>query len=271
MTTQSWQGSQQRPNPILNDLRTTVPDETAASDTVSPDVEERLWDYALGLLEPDEERQVFRWLAGSPRAEDTLFRIRQAMAQAGVANPIEAEEADEVVESVQTVVLRRVGQRFRSLLGLLSDELAAAAAIVVNLGDGLVGAMGTVGAAEHEMLETPAAVMLDGKTSEPAAPTQGSGVFRIDIPPVAGLAATVIFVAADRTDILVTTSDPPVEGRVRLVRLIESAGKLVEEDTGITAYLRGPEPARLEECPTGMFKIIAPDGRELVVCLGEQP
>jgi hypothetical protein len=253
---------------VVNDIREQRPEGDCLPEPLPLELEQQLWDYALGLLEADDERQVFRWLAASPRAEETLSRIRRAMAEAGVANPIEAAEADEAPEPAAVIVVRRVRERFRSLLDQLSDELAAAAAVVVNLGNGLVGA---AGAAEPRLLGAPAGLTLDAQNHKSGETTPESGVPRIDIPPIAGLAASVIFIAADRTDILVTASDPPVEGRVRLVRLVESAGGLVEEDTGIDGYLRGNEPARLEECPTGILKIIAPDGRQLVVCLGEQP
>lgn len=217
-------------------------------------LQDRLWDYALGLLEPAEERQIIRLLACSPAAEAALAGIRRAMTQAAVANPIEAEQAE------TSPIVQQALERIEATLETMGLGLPSMAGVVVNLGDRLVSAWeGTFGGGKG--LAALGTVLEDEQQPEEPA------LQRIDIGPLHGLAASIIRVSADRLDIEVTASDPPLAGSVRLVRLVASAGKYIEEETGIDAKPTEDGRARLEDCPRGVWRIVASDGRELVVCL----
>jgi len=259
----------------MSDLRIALPDETAESDAVTPEVEEHLWDYALGLLEPDEERQVFRLLAASSRAEDALSQIRQAMAEAGVPNPIAEAEAVEPSPVAATISIAasvdRVGigevdgdsliqaatQRVRKTLAAMGKDLSFLAGIAVTLGDGLAKAL------EGPRLGEPAPALqpvLMG--DETGAPGVGNRVdFAGD-----GWQVSAIRVSDQRTDLFVHTS-PPVEGRVKLLELRPAAGQPQEQDTGISARLVNGQ-ALLRDCPhQGVVKIALSDQRQMVIAL----
>lgn len=241
------------------------------------EVEERLWTYALGLLEPGEERQIFRLLVTNPRAEEILAGIRQAMVQAGIPNPIEDTEAvgavvpSSVSQSVPVASIDRPGigevdvaswstavvQRVRETLAAMGKDLSFLAGIAVKLGDGLAKAL------EGPSLGEPAPALQPVLLGEEAAV---SGVRkRVDFAGD-GWQVSVIRISDQRLDLLVSTS-PPAEGQVRLFQLRPEAGQVQDEDTDISARLVNGE-ALLRDCPDrGVFRIILPDDRRIVIAL----
>ena len=76
---------------IVRDILHPIPHEPL-SRPLAPEVEDLLWDYALGLLEPDDQRRVIRLLAASPRAAEALVRTRRSLVDAGVPHPIQSPE-----------------------------------------------------------------------------------------------------------------------------------------------------------------------------------
>ena len=260
---------------ILRDIQDSLPEEDPLPHPVPPEAQEQLWTYALGLLEPDEERQVFRLLAASSRAEDALSQIRQAMAEAGVPNPIAEAEAVEPSPVAETISIAasvdRVGigevdgdsliqaatQRVRKTLAAMGKDLSFLAGIAVTLGDGLAKAL------EGPRLGEPAPALqpvLMG--DETGAPGVGNRVdFAGD-----GWQVSAIRVSDQRTDLFVHTS-PPVEGRVKLLELRPAAGQPQEQDTGISARLVNGQ-ALLRDCPhQGVVKIALSDQRQMVIAL----
>jgi len=260
---------------ILRDIQDSLPEEDPLPHPVPPEAQEQLWTYALGLLEPDEERQVFRLLAASSRAEDALSQIRQAMAEAGVPNPIAEAEAVEPSPVAETISIAasvdRVGigevdgdsliqaatQRVRKTLAAMGKDLSFLAGIAVTLGDGLAKAL------EGPRLGEPAPALqpvLMG--DETGAPGVGNRVdFAGD-----GWQVSAIRVSDQRTDLFVHTS-PPVEGRVKLLELRPAAGQPQEQDTGISARLVNGQ-ALLRDCPhQGVVKIVLSDQRQMVIAL----
>lgn len=115
---------------LIRDIRFPIPEEPF-SEELPPKVKTSLWNYALEIATPEEEEQVGRWLAVSPRIQQELLRIRRAMEDAGRRCSM-GEEA-EPMPSVLRVVWEKVHQWLAELPGLFSSL----GAVVIDTAKGL--------------------------------------------------------------------------------------------------------------------------------------
>jgi len=212
------------------------------------EVEDLLWDYALGLLEPSEERRIIKLLARSEQAEKILVRIRGSIEEAGMANPIEVPAAARLA-----MVLEIAQENARQALDAVGLSLSSIAGVVVKLADGLVSAL-----EEHRV---PAWQPVMGG-EERKGPTR-VGSLTIPLKPKDGLSGSVIRMPDGQVDIEVRT-EPAAEGRVNLFELIQTEAASVWQPTNISDRLRKGR-ARLKGCREGILKIVSPDGREIVL------
>jgi hypothetical protein len=221
------------------------------TEPLSDEVEDLLWDYAQGLLEPPEENRVIRLLARSPQAEAALAGIRQSLLEAGAPLPIEPEPS----------VLELARRRSISLIAAMSEP-ASLAAVVVNMGDRLMAVVGQAiaGPYLHALEAAPALALGDDEEADQR-PLQ-----RVDIRGGHGLDASIIRLPDNQIDILVKTSNPAATGRVRLLKLEQVGAEVTEQDAVVPEYLASGI-ATLKDCPAGLLRIVVPDGRDLLISL----
>lgn len=249
---------------VMRDLADPLPEEPWP-ERLPPEVEELLWEYAMGLADPAEEDRAIAIVARSARAEETLAQIRRSMVAARMALPIEVAEAvPNRVESLCGLAWQKV----RAVLAALGGELRSLAAVVVNTEDRLIWAQqapdagldlrrgGTVRLAVQPVLLDLAA---ESGVAEP-------GARALEIRGSSGLSATVRRISKDRVDVVITVSDPAAQGTVRMFRLTPEVGGVEEVEVGIGERLREGK-AVFEDCPGGMLRIVAPDGGELSIFL----
>ncbi len=247
---------------VMRNLIDLLPEEPWP-DRLPEEVEELLWDYALGLLELPEEERVIAILAWSQRAEEALAEIRNAMAEAGMALPIEPGPL-----SNESELLRRAWQKLRAVLSVLGQQLKSLAAVVANTGNRLIWSQedpGTGldlrGAGLVRWAAQP--VCLDFRTDIDSQ-RLGGGIVEIDGP--TGLSAKVHRISTDRVDLIVRVGEPVIEGKARMFQLVPKEAGVEELEVGLGEWLREGE-AKFEDCPAGLLKIVVPDGRELSIFL----
>lgn len=247
---------------MMRDIMHPLPEEPWP-EGLPEEVEELLWDYALGLLEFEEEERVITVLGRSRRAEEALSQIRQSMLAAGMALPIEPETVPGESE-----LLGRAWQKVRGVLSVLGQHLESLAAVVVNTGERLIwsqeepgGGLDLRRSATVRWAAQP--VSLDfGTKGESEGPAGGP----VEIHGANGLSARVQRISADRVDVLVTVSDPVVEGTIRMFQLVPQERGIEQSELDVGERLREGK-ATFKDCPAGMLKIVAPDGRELTIFL----
>lgn len=235
---------------VVRDIFDPLPEEPFPGD-LPAQVENSLWDYAMGLLEPSEERRVVKLLACSKQAEKRLMHIRGSMKEAGLANPIEVP-----AEARVATILEIAQEEANRALVAVGKGLADVAAIVVKLADGLVSAI-----AEHDVAAWQP-VMAGEEETAPA--RVGSPM--IPLKPMNGLSGSVIWMPDGQVDIEVRV-EPVAEGQVRLFQWTQTEAGSDWQRTRISGRLKKGR-TRLKGCPEGTLKIVLPDGRETVfLCL----
>lgn len=236
---------------VMRDICDPSPEEPFPG-ALPAEIEELLWDYATGLLEPSEERRVIKLLARSEQAERVLLRIRGSMKEAGMPDPIQVPAAARVA----TILKLAQAEAKRTLAAVgLSLSSASVAGVIVKLRDGLVSPLEDWLGTRVRFAEAP---VMAGKEQEVIAWP------KIELRPSRKPNISVLHMPEGQVDIEVT-AEPTAVGRVALVRLVPAEGGSRDEPIDRRSLKNGC--VRFENCPEGILKIVLPDGREDVVCI----
>ncbi|MFW6171052.1 MAG: anti-sigma factor family protein [Planctomycetota bacterium] len=215
----------------------------------APLTEEKLWAYALDILDPEEQDWILARTALDPEAQEALTEMRKAISLSDTVSP-------PALAAAGTARLR-----ISEKLEALRQYFGFAAAAVVDMGDRLVSASVDWASGETDVAAVP--VTLGSESDEPG----GRGAQRIDKQGPAGLSVSAIRRPSGQIDLDVRVSEPPMEGEVRLLQVVMEHGKVEgEQETYLDQPLRNGR-AVLKGCPHGVFKIIAPHDRHMVLCL----
>jgi len=209
----------------------------------------QLWAYALDILEPVEQDQVMKMIAKSEKAQETLKRIRKSISAAGTATSAKAD------------LLKRAQTRAKKLLADMGQELSSIAAVIVETKDGLITAFRQAG----YVFGKPVPVMF-GRKAKLGEDYSGAYALQTEeeIKSPQGVKLSIVRVPDRGIDIYVEVTKSPLEGWVKLSRLLAKNGVPKEQDTGIKVRLKDGK-ARLEDCPAGLLKVITPGAGDRAV------
>lgn len=219
------------------------------SPTEPPELgEAQLWAYELNILDPEEQVQVMEMIAKSEKAQQILAQIRESISVAKLRPVMSSLESARV--------------KARNLLAAMGKELSSIAAVVVEMNEGLMTAFLQAGYDSGKLV--PQTVRLgDEKSKRDISKTYSSCV---EIKSPEGLNLSIVRVPDRGTDIYVDVTKPPFDGKVTLFKLLVANGVVKEENTGIEVRLKDRK-VRLEDCPYGILKVVAPGDRSIKLCL----
>lgn len=222
------------------------------SPTEPPELgETQLWAYALNILEPVEQDQVMEMIAKSEKAQHTLARIRESISVAGAAK---------LRPEMSSLESARV--KARNLLAAMGKELSSITAVIVEMNEGFMTAFLQAGYDSGKLV--PQTVRLGDEESKRDISKTYSSCVEIKSPE--GLNLSIVRVPDRGTDIYVEVTNPPFDGKVTLFKLLTANGVVKEENTGIEVRLKDRK-VRLEDCPYGILKVVAPGDRSIKLCL----
>jgi len=213
--------------------------------------EELLWAYALGALQLPEREQVMQQVARSEEVQQRLQQIEESVTVA--SRPSEVS------------VLDTARQRAADVLAKMGEDIASVAAVILDTGDRLVSASADLASGEPEVAAAPATLGPNGLGAEGGVPGEVSGQ-KIEKRGPKGLTVVIVRTPNGKIDLHVRLSEAPTEGDVRLLKLVLKEGAVEEQETYLDQPLRNGR-AVLKGCPHGEYKIIAPGGRQMVLCL----
>jgi hypothetical protein len=147
----------------------------------------------------------------------------------------------------------------------VGKPLSSIAGVVVKLRDGLVSTMEEWRRTEMVFAGQPVMLGEEQTLGEEQEEPARVSLPTIELKPDDGLSISIIHLPDGQLDIEVAT-EPAMEGRVRLFRLVPIEGGSHEEPTGHSRRLEEGR-AQLRNCPEGILKIAWPDGRETVICV----
>jgi len=216
---------------------------------ISSPSEFQLWSYALDLLDPEEQDRVMEMIARDPEAQRELGRIRDSIASASRHAATQSFLA--CARARAETLLKAMGQELSSIAAVLVPDEGKLAIAFENAAYSILGQAQPVMAGEEETSEL-----------RPGAARGKLSSRRIEIRSGADLKVSVVCVPDRGVDLHIETLEPTLEGRVILSRFVDDSRGPREEDTGIVVSLRGGK-GRIEDCPSGLLRLIFPNGRDL--------
>lgn len=240
---------------MVRDIRSPMSEEPFG-EKIPLEVEKCLWSYALGISSPQEQRQVVRWLAISPRIQQELTRIQQFLQEAGVLSPLAIGE-----EAESSPALQQAWQQVLQWAQMVPELFGSLAAVIVDTAERLLWSQ-EAPAGQWDLrsvadVVVPQPVMMDGSHWGEFPP-------RIEIRCPEGIQVTVDRIGHGNLHLKVSVAAARVEDRVQLFQLVPSAHGVQQRLFGETVPLQEGK-AYIPECPPGLWKIVVSDGRQ--VCL----
>jgi hypothetical protein len=240
--------------------------------------EQLLWAFALGALSIEEEDKVDALIAGDVEAQEALARIVRSLETQEGRTAAPASTAREAAfgrqssaraaasaPSLACRVWATTGQALRDAWAAFSLKPKEVVAVFLQRPDGLEARalLGVEVALEPAYLSR-------GHSLPKAGPEVALGASsrkRVRAPD--GTEVSVVCEPGGGFRLIVSLTNRSIQGLVKVRRLVLRDGKPLEEETGVEGRLKDGV-ATLKECPEGALRIITPDGRTLVVILGQE-
>jgi hypothetical protein len=240
--------------------------------------EQLLWACALGVLSIEEEDRVHALIAGDVQAREALARIERSLETEAVQTPAPASMARTAAlrgrssagapcpaPSLAFRVWGATGQALKDAWAALSLKPEEVVAVFLRRSGGLQARalLGAEVALEPAYLSRGPLSPTAGAEAAPGASSRK----RVRMPD--GTEVSVVCEPGGGFRLIVSLSNRSIQGLVKVRKLVVRNGKPLEEETGVEGRIKDGV-ATLKECPEGALRIFTPDGRSLVVVLGEQ-
>lgn len=216
---------------------------------------------------PDSENTVFAHLQADLHALAADLRL-----EANIRKARENPGIGEAARRVRIARLSDVRAQVEAQLSQMGEQVNSLAAIVIRTPEGL----SAVYMNPLFSFATPIRQAAGpGEEVKPAVQKETTAkdhmidcAQQLDIETKDHLKVSIVNVSEGGTNVFIQVAHEPLKGWLKVVELVAEDGVMKELETGIEVYMKDGK-AEINNCPTGILKVVVPGGRSASFCTDE--